>query len=336
MFLSLAYLENSGASINKPLDVMKQMIRLDPKRVLESGLYPDEVVHFYEGARITLERDLRESGPPPKLAKRLAGLARADYVAFVNLVGGLDGAEVFVHVWDHGDSRFLPAESMAVESFEPEVLADAVSRLMSRHEACLREPVAETNGSQPNGPDEPAAGESPFGLQVNFAYASYWTFKNTVSLKPFGHIGANIGAQFFVTREFSVLAMVQFLQSQSDFSGLINDSFTTLRAFLGGEIGVPFWRFRLALGVLAEVGVIPAVEVCQTDIRLVDGDCSGTAVVLGKGTFVGVAGRPRLTFNIIRNFDAFVAGSTSFYLLPLSNNAVNFPTAFEAGLQYRF
>ncbi|MEZ4458596.1 MAG: hypothetical protein R3E66_02490 [bacterium] len=67
MYLALAHLD-LRRDLARPLELMAEMIRLDPTRVLRAGFYPEDVVQFYNSARETVERDVEAGGDVSKRA----------------------------------------------------------------------------------------------------------------------------------------------------------------------------------------------------------------------------------------------------------------------------
>ncbi len=343
LFHALALLDGAPGNPTAPLDVMKEMVLIDPGREVKAGAFPDEVVGFYQSARLELERDIREGGPGETLPKRVAALAAArrqnavvaptDYVLVGNVLATSNGGlEVIVWLYDVDKEQFQVPASLVVDAPNPQRLADAANRLTSQLLTCLVEPTAPREDAIPE-----SSGSSPFALQIYLAYASYYRFPNVGGqvVEPFDHLGAALGGSFYLTREFALLALFQFLTSTAEFSGLVEPGFTTLRFFAGGEIGIGVGRLRFALGTLLEGAAISSITTCpglEVEDRRV---CNGSDELPSR-TLFGVNARPRISFRVLNSMQIFVAGSTSFYFLPQGSNSLNFLTAGEAGLQYRF
>lgn len=342
LFLSLALLEQGG-DVAGPLEAMKELIALDPTTELLPGAYPDEVVQFYEGARISLETDLRDRGPDPATIARLADLSEARWVVAPAVVsGGDDAVSVVTWLYDAQSRQFLPPETLEVPSPTPQRLRDAANRGTSRLITCLAEPDAEvvddtrTPGSR---------GASPFALQFSGTYGSFFEFPQVSerdTVDPFAQLGAALGASVFLTREFAVLAMFQFLNAQKDHDGQIESGFNTLRWFVGAELGFGLGRFRFSVAPLFELMLIGEIRYCST----FDEDLSRCVPrnrdpndyePLGNSRVVlGVNARPRVTYQIVPSLGAFVAGSSSFFFAQDDRVDPNYLTTLEAGLQYRF
>lgn len=337
MFLALASLERGG-DVAGPLDQMKEMIVLDPERVVRRGVFPEEVVQFYESARLTFEREIREDGPEAHPSEALAAAADADVVLSANLLPNPDGSvEVVVWRWEASESRYTGVQRLRITSPDDERIAAATNRLASRHLAALVEPPPESSGREL----KRSAGLSPFSLDLNFAYASYFQFPDitlengqTEDVVPFGNPGAAIGAGFRLTREFALVTAFQFLSSLRDFDGVTRGGIPTLRWFAGGELGGDIGPFRAAIGATAEITAVGRIELC-TDHDLGRPNCTSTRAKDAR-VLAGVNARPRLGFRIIDPLMVWVAGSSTFYFIPFAANDLNFLTAVESGLTYRF
>ena len=138
-------------------------------------------------------------------------------------------------------------------------------------------------------------------------------------------------------QQFAMRASVEVLTSIRDKNAALNESFQTLRGFAGGELGVGFGPVRLAIGVNLEAVFLPEVRICiPADYRSRFESCPEFIPGDRFGPFGGLNIRPRVSFGTNRSIELFAGASSSFYVLPLSKGTVNFPTAAEAGLQYRF
>lgn len=342
LFLALALLGGESTEVTGPLDVMRAMILVDPSRAVRAGAFPEEVVRFYEGARVELERDVRQRGPDPALPARIARLAsrpgptgasaHADFVFVGNVLEAPGGAvEVVVWLFDAQTGQFVPPASKVVAEPSGASLQAAATALVTG----LLDGIAAPATQGP--PIEPSSGAGPFALQLGLSYSSYLQFPDVAGqpVEPFAHVGAFIGANFFLTQEFALVGAFEFLSSRSEYSGLVEPGFTTLRTFLGGEIGVTWWRLRIALGTLAEVAAVSRITTCPALTVEARRACTPAQDLPARALF-GVNARPRLSFQALRALQVYAAGSTSFYFLPLADDSPNYLTTFEAGLQYRF
>jgi hypothetical protein len=337
MFLALASLERGG-DVAGPLQQMKEMIVLDPGRVVRRGAFPEEVVQFYESARLTFEREIRQQGPAEHPDEALARAADADVVLSASVLPDPDGSvEVVVWRWEASEQRHTGSESIRVTSPDPDRIAAAANRLASRHLAVLTRPPPDVD----TGELEASAGLSPFSLDINFAYASYLQFPDVTletgereEVVPFGNVGAALGAGFRLTREFALVTSFQFLSSMRDYDGVTQGGFTTLRWFGGGEIGGDIGRLRAAIAATAEVSAVGSIVLC-TDKSLGRRNCTSTRT-LDAQILAGVNVRPRLGFRIIDPLMFWVAAGSTFYFVPFAENGMNFLTAVESGLTYRF
>jgi hypothetical protein len=338
MFLALAALEQGG-DVAEPLELMKEMIVLEPSRVVREGVFPEEVVQFYESARLTFEREIREVGSRAHPSAAIAEAGDADVVLSANLLPNPDGSiDVVVWRWEASDQRYTDAERLRVTSPDAERIASATNRLASRHLAVLVEPPPEASGS---GELRSSEGLSPFSLDLSFAYASYLEFPDVPledgtfeDVYPFANPGATIGASFRLTREFALVAAFQFLSSVRDHDGVVRGGFPTLRWFAGGEVGADIWRLRASVAAAAEVTAVGQIELC-TDADLGRPNCTSRRTWDSR-ILSGINVRPRLGLRIIDPLTFWVSGSSTFYFLPLAGNDVNFLTAFESGFTYRF
>lgn len=333
LYQALASLEEQSDP-GDSLNVMKEMLLLDPSRVVDAGSFPDEVVTFYESALLDLERDIRDRGPDRRLASTLATAAEADYVLVANVLpGGGSSVELVVWLYEAGEQQFRTSATLEIENPTVDRLRSAGDYLASQLVACLIPSVQRADT-----PEIPSAsGNSRFTLNLNFAYASFYAFPdvNNQPVEPFDNLGAAIGGGYFVTREFALLAMFQFLGSTSEYSGLVQPGFTTLRFFAGGELGLPLGRFRLSLGTLLEGAALSTITTCPGGGVEARRECS-PSVTLSPRFLFGINARPRLSFQLLEAMQVYLAGSTSFYFVPLAGNEFNFLSAGELGLQYRF
>lgn len=344
LFAALSLLDSGGGNPTEPIDIMKEMSLIDPTRQVVAGAFPDEVVAFYESARLDLERDVRERGLSERLPNRVATLsasrdadgnivAPTNYVLVGNVLPGKMGAvDVIVWLYDASADQFQTSAALTVRAPTAARLRDAANRLTSQLLSCLIEPTEPTAEPIPR-----SSGSSPFALELNLAYGSYFRFPTVgeQAVEPFGNVGSSIGGALFVTREFAILAMFQFLTSHSEFSGLVEPGFTTLRALAGGELGLNFGPFRIALGTLLEGTGVSRITTCPSPDFTGRRGCVGAEELPGRFLF-GVTARPRLSFRFLTSMQVFVGGSTTFYVLPLDATSMNFLTTGEAGLQYRF
>lgn len=338
-FLALALLEH-GSEVAGPLDAMKAMIMLRPDVEMKRGAYPDEVVQFFESARLTLERDLRDRGPDPAMVQRFGMLAGLDYVIAAGVLPQTGGSQLVSWLWDVDEQQVVARETIALPSeLDTAALEAAANRLASRLLAGLVPPeeVAPTDEIPQS------AGDGPFALQLNLAYASYLRFpavgveSQVQEVDAFGNVGAAIGASFAFTREFAVVAMFQFLNSNSEHSGLVVPGFTTLRWFAGVELGVDVGRVRLALAPTLEAAAVSTISTCPYDaIDRANGRCARETMDLPARLLVGVNARPRVSVRLLDAMDVFVAASGSFFFAPPERTQLNLLTTGEVGLQYRF
>lgn len=326
LFLALSHLEK-GENVARPLELMQEMVRLNPALVIQEGYYPQSVVQFYEGARLTLERSVRDSSPVKSHADRLAVVSEAELVLFVDALQTTNtGWQVIVHLYDVAEGEFQ-RETLSVGRFED--LEEAASRLASRLLTCRLEPEAAP------APIAQSQGESPWSMQIYFAYASFLDFPDP-NVELFGHYGAAIGANYSVTREFSVLGAVQVLTSARDFSGFIIQDFTTIRGFGGIELGYSFGPIRPEIAALVEASTLGDIVVCE-DVNTIIRGCNPDRTTRYEfEVLLGANIRPRVSLQLLPSLTALIGASGSFYVYPLTERQVNFPVTVETGVQYRF
>ncbi|MEZ4458595.1 MAG: hypothetical protein R3E66_02485 [bacterium] len=208
---------------------------------------------------------------------------------------------------------------------------EAGSRLTSRYIACLTPPSTDRPVV------EASKGESPWAMELNFAYASFLQFPES-QVELFGNYGATVGASFSMTREFAIMAAVQVLTSIRDKDGFLNDDFTTLRGFGGVELGYSFGPLRAEVGMLLEGATVGAIKVCD-DINQIIVGCSDDPAdytLHSYDVLVGINARPRVTLQVLKSFEVLLGASGSFYFFPLSDRSLNLPLTVETGVQYRF
>lgn len=330
-YLSLSYLEQRS-SLARTLDLLQLMMTLDPARVFRAGYYPEDVVRAYQDARETLERRLRDNGPDVVIARKLAELTGAEYVVVPSVVSasGASGEyELIFFVYSASQSNYMPGESLELDVLTASSAREASNRLISRFATCLVEPQPSSKG-----PVSESSGESPWSVELNFAYASFLEFPGT-AVELFGNYGASFGAAYLLTQEFAFLSNLQFLTSLRDFSGFIPDGFTTLRGFAGIGLGYTFGPVRPEVASLLEVSRIGDVAVCDNINVVLDG-CPIDRTVYEIDTLVGINIRPRVKLQVLKSLVYAVGGSATFYVFPFSGRSVNFPLTFETGLEYRF
>ncbi len=329
MYLALAHLD-LRKDLARPLEIMAEMIRLDPTRVLKTGFYPEDVVQFYDSARDTLERELR-SGNDVEDAKRLAAVADVQHVVVATVLPNAGGFTVLLHWFDGDQGNFLPVESLEVLSLVDSGMEEAGSRLTSRFAACLLEPTPVTDTVSSS------TGDSAWAIDLNFAYVSFLDFPES-QVELFGNYGATFGASFLMTREFEVLAAAQILTSIRDNDGFLNDNFTTLRGFGGVGLGYSFGPFRADMGMLLEASTIGDIKVCDDINQIIPGcnDDPSDYTVYSYDLLVGINVRPRIKLQVVKSIEVQVGMSGSFYFFPLSDRDLNLPLTVESGVQYRF
>ena len=326
--LVLSHLEERR-DVVRPLELLQLMMNLDPARVFRDGYFPEDVVRSYESARQTLQRDIQNNGPDARLARKIGELAAADFVVSMSATRKGETYVVGMHVFSQRDGRFLQPESVTVSVLTPAALNEATSRLMSRMSTCLIEPEPITAK-----PVEASTGESPWAMELNFAYASFLDFPEP-AVNTFGNVGASFGASFLLTREFALLANVQILTSTRDSDGFLTDDFTTLRGFGGISLGYTFGMIRAEMASLLEVTTIGDIEVCK-DISAIIVGCPDDRVLYEYNALVGINARPRVSLKLLKSLNLSMGGSLSFFFYPLSERTLNFPVTIETGLQYRF
>jgi len=329
MYLALAHLD-LRQDLARPLEIMADMIHLDPTRVLKTGFYPEDVVKFYDSARDTLERELR-AGNDLEGARQLVALADVQHVIVATILPAAGGFTVLVHWFDADDGVFLPVESLEVLSLVDSGIEEAGSRLASRFAACLLEPTPVTDAVTSS------TGQSPWAVELNFAYTSFLEFPES-QMELFGNYGATFGASFSLTREFEVLAAAQILTSIRDNDGFLNDDFTTLRGFGGVGLGYSFGPWRADVGMLLEASTMGDIKVCDDINQIIPGcnDDPADYTVYSFDLLVGLNVRPRIKLQIVKSIEVQLGMSGSFYFFPLSGRDLNLPLTVESGVQYRF
>lgn len=329
MYLALAHLDLKR-DLARPLELMAEMIRLDPTRVLKAGFYPDDVVQFYDSAHETVERAVRD-GSDVQRARALADLAESRHVVTLSILPSNNGYEVIMHWYDARAGGFLPAESLRVLSLVESTVEESGSRLTSRFVACLLTP------SKISSEVQSSKGDSPWAIELSFAYASFLVFPED-QVELFGNYGANVGASFLLTREFALIASGQVLTSIRDNDGFLNDDFTTLRGFGGIELGYAFGPLRVEVGVSVEGATVGSIKVCRDINKIITGcdDDPADYTLHDYDLLVGINARPRLTVQVVKSFKVLVGASGSFYFFPLSERSLNLPLTVELGVQYRF
>ncbi len=330
-YLALSYLDDpSRPNPARSLELMKRMLRSDPSRGFKQGLFPAHVVDFFESSRRSLERDLSGNGPDVQEARATAAAAGADYVLYLSVLPDGAGFDVVLQVFERKTGTYLPLERVSAASKSPEDIQEAANQVVSRFVTCIMTPVVETQG-----PVERSRGESPWSMELNFAYASFLGFPAD-EVVVFGNYGASVGASYLITREFAVLGMAQVLTSLRDQDGYLVDDFTTLRGFAGVSLGYSFGPVRTELGTLAEFATLSDVVVCNSPQNIVDCDDAGESDTYEFSALAGLTARPKVTLQLLTSLRLTLSGSATFYIFPLSDRQLNFPLTVESGFEYRF
>lgn len=337
LYLSLAYLEDGG-DIVRPLELMKMMIGLDPERIIRPGYYPDYIVQFYRSAREVLLNEMVSVGPSLRHAREMAARLNVDAVVlgYVGPSSAKTGSmEVSVFLYTVVDDAFVAVETITLDTVDSALADEAGNRLMSRLAACLFEPREAAVG-----PVTASKGQSPFALQLHFAYATFLKYPSPIE-HSFGNYGVHVGASFALTREFGVTGALQVLNSLRDYNGILRDDFTSIRGFLGGQLGIEFYDFMFSVQVALEMTHIGPIRafgdkncIAAPDV-LCPGD-RGTVVFDSQPVLMGINTKPRLSYAVTRALEAEVSVSASYYFYPLTDRVLNFPLTAEMGVQYRF
>ena len=336
MFLALSYLED-GTDVVRPLEILQEMIRRDPTLKLQPGYYPDFIVRYYQSARDTLWRELRQDGPPLEETRRIAEILDADFVFHAYAIApSPDSVEVIAYLYNRELDQLLPPEEITLSELTSETLAEAISRLTSRLAACLLAPPSLPDSSDLN----PSQGTGRLAIQLTLNYGSFLQMPAPLR-SPFGNYGVGIGTGWSITREFQLIAGIQIFNSLRDYDGILREDFTTLRAHLGGQLGRRFGPLHLAMAagletasfspirVFTDPACIPAPEI------LCPGD-SGTLIYSNRGLHWGVLLRPRLALPLADSFELSSSISLGYYFSPLDDRLLNFPLTTEFGIHYRF
>ncbi|TXD34067.1 hypothetical protein FRC98_19620 [Lujinxingia vulgaris] len=357
LFLALSYLED-GTNVVRPLELMQEMILLDPSRRILPGYYPDFIVQYYRSARDTLFRELSTGGPSIEEAARSAELLQADYLLYTfalptpgdeaargaerpsqTAASSQDDFTVIAFLYDASAETFLPPESLRLTSLEPTLLQNAANRLASRLAACVLLPDDEPLA---NGADDLMAsrGQGRLGLELGMAYASFLSVAPPLQ-SPFGNIGVGLGFSYALTREFQLVAGLQLLNSLRDYNGLLRDDFTTLRSWLGGRLAWELGPLELGIAANFEFASLSKIRVFtdKSCIPAPDTLCPGE---LGTRTYemgaplLGAHLNPRISLRLTRSLWLTLNASVGYYLSPVEDDLLNLPASSDLGIRYRF
>lgn len=336
MYLALSYLED-GTDVVRPLEVFQQMIRLDPSRVMETGYYPDFIVRYYENARETLFTGLRDDGPPTDESERIAELVDADFVFHGYAVPrSQQGVELVAYLYDVDDEELLDAERLALDEQQESEYHEGFGRLASRLSVCL----LEIDDEPPPGVIAASAGTSPLSLELGTTYGSFLQFPGPIE-EPFGNYGLALGASWSITREFQLIGRLQVTNSMRDYSGVLRENFTTIRAMLGGELGRGFGPVYLGVGTgleMARIGTVHAITdrscIPAPDELCPDGQ--GTEVFDDHDLHWGMRLQGRAGWMLSESFQLFSSVGIGYYFSPIEDRLMNFPISTEFGIRYRF
>lgn len=335
LYLSLVYLEQN-TKLPQTMALMRRMITLDPSLEIKRGYYADKVVDVYELQRRTILREMKQERPGLEFAEQarfLASRAKADVVLMGFVRPGDDtGYVVSLYVYRTKDARFERGESIAVSSLDAKTLQAAGDRLMSRYASCFHEPARITVGPAPS------KGRSPLSISVRYAYATFLTYPAEI-LDTYDNIGMGIGARWLLTQEFGVVGGVDVLFGQQDRSNFtITKNHPLYRGFLGGELGLDFYRLRLSMQLTGEVTHMADFEIWGSVNCVAQPDCGDQSRTKYDtyGLMLGFNARPVLSVSILDSLQAFGAANISFFFFTGEESEFNFPLGGELGLQYRF
>lgn len=335
MYLALSYLED-GTDVVRPLEVLREMIRRDPSRQLQPGYYPEFVVQYYHNARDSLWEQLRSEGPPPEESRRIGELVEADYVFHAyGIPDETEEYELTAFLFDVGADEFLDPERLVVERANTSHIEEGFGRLASRLAACLVDPADDDSGELTT-----SRGTSPLSVNLAMIYGSFLQVPSPIR-EPFGNYGIGFGADWSITREFRIIGSMYVSNSMRDYSGVLRDNFTTIRAMAGAELGGRFGPVSAGVGVgveMARIGQIRAFtdRGCLPDPEtLCPGDV-GTATFAPQDLHWGVQIRPRLSWPLSDSFELSSSLAVGYYLSPLDGPLLNFPVVTQVGLHYRF
>ncbi len=335
LYLALSYIEHDDTTL-KLFDRLQTMTLLDPSRQIRPGYYPDEVVRLYRSARKSLIRLLREEGPEKRAAQQLASFADTDFVVYGYAWPTDRGTHtVALFVYSRADERFLKRETLEVSDLRPETLREAGNRLMSRFLPCFEHPVAPKVDTVVQ-----SDGESPFSLEFGFAYASFmqYPYSDRQRTRPWGNYGLSVVGRLLLTRDFGLIIGAHILNSMRDYGGFLFDDFSTLRGFAGGDMGIALGDFSVGVQLSVEMTTLGDFRACPDVDALCAERAEGAKTVrmTGNGFLMGINARPRLIWHAYRQFSLVGSVSGSYYFIPLSGRAFNFPVTGQMGVSYRF
>jgi hypothetical protein len=332
MYLSLSYLaEDTNAA--RSLVLMKRMIRLDPTRVLRRGYYPDDIVNFYRSAREDVIAELREEGPAPARARRIASITGADLVVFGHALPDDEGTEITLRVFSTRQQGFVEPLSLGIDGpAGPEALKRVGNRLMSRVATCVYTPA---QPSRSNVFD--SKGNSPFSLRVDFAYMSWLKYPEPLE-SPFGNLGLEVGAEMSLTDEVGLGLGVQVVNSVRDYNGVLTEDFSTLRVFFGPTLGFQLGRFNIGVDFAVEASHIGSIVLCTdlNDVPLGCPDPSDRRTFEELNFMLGINAHPRVHVRVFDTLSVTAGASISYYFIPFSGRPLGYPLTATTGVRYRF
>jgi hypothetical protein len=335
LYLTLSTLEEAQSA--RPLEWMRALVLLDPERVLQKGYYPDSVVEFYQVARANILRELRQRGPGIEAqedAAKLVELLGLDAVYLTALVSLDDGRyQISMYQYQPRTRRFDAPESLVLEELTQQGLREAGDMLLARFDPCHR-PVVDAS----SGPVGSASGDSPWSVDLQLAYASFLKFPEPPLQTPYGNYGLGLGVLWRLTNEFGLVGRAQVLIAQRDRNGLlITEDFSTLRAFVGGELSLTFLdALNVGLQISGDLTRISEFEVWPTPgcaANPSDPICQ-RLVLGGAGILFGLNARPVASYNVYQTLSVVLSGSVSYFFI--GEDGLNFPVSGELGVQYRF
>ncbi len=315
-------------------DVLLKMIRLEPARVLVYPFYSDSLERAWRAARqdVLLSREAGADEPDRARARRSGALVNADIVLWGYAVQTGPSVTLTLHMLrrDTGEPLFFEPERITL-SQDPDAQIERADRLASRFAACI-EPL-------PTPRPQPADQEKGrFYLDSSFAYLAF------LRTRPidvfFNNFGFSLSGQYMLSENFALSSRINLMTGGVDANGHLREGFGSIRTFFGGtyalRIGIvrPFIGFSLEADRLAEFSMTTNFF-CKINVNAPGCD-PNDIIVQRPGWLVGVNSQIGASLRLYRELFMTASGNFAFYVLPLSDPAVDLPLGFDFGLQYRF
>ncbi len=316
---------------------LREMVRLDPLRVLDRNTWPSAVVEAWQAAYLgLLLDDAGGLGLQRDDAQWLAERLDVDTIAWGWVAVRSDGAVLHLQLWDAPTQRFILDARVPVGADTAETVA--------RIEAELSKLVACTPALPP-----PPIDEVPHDAGTTWVGGgpSSAVFLSGPSRRRFLHVGMVLDATHMITDVAGVYGALRLMTSLPDPDGDVISRIDTQRAEVGGLVAWRGRRGRLYAGggiELARIGAVRATtsfwcKVSEGEPLEFDAqrECDDEDVQNSPGLAnAGVAFRAGGAVRVAGPVWLDLRTSATLYFAPVSDRELDAPISVDLGLLYRF